>query len=177
MFKEEQLSGVYAQYLSQAQQSKSKSEMEVLRHENKKMTAHIKKLKRDMDILKTSVEGLLIDKEYSTYLVVLQDLNREFDLETHATNSIKSSIRRMRVQRAGMSNYILDDDDSAVVAMKVDLAINKLCKISPECKVKFDKKFGNDFVSRISSVIPHRTIASLASVQDKVDAEEWWADS
>ena len=174
----EELSGQSALYLSTLQSRQV--ELDILREENLALKEHIKKLELnvtslnlEVTSLKKSVKSLETDKEYSNYVIALQDINRAYRLERNAT-SLTAAMRKLRNQRVAAFHYILDDDDEDIRNFKVKIALEKLASMSDECKDKFSNKFGGEFLDIIATaVVPP---PAVVTDDDMIAVEDWWID-
>jgi chromosome segregation ATPase len=165
----QELSGQSMHYLSTLQATQA--ELEILREENLKLKAYIKTMESEMATLKKSVTSLEMDKEYSNFVIALQDMNREYRLESYT--KLFSSMQKLRNQRVASCHYIVDGDSSDIINLKVKIALERLASMSQECKNKFSKRFGAQFLGDVYSAVSVPAPANVTD-EDEEQVQEWW---
>lgn len=111
----------------------------------------------------------LID-EYQKWVVVLQDINDLYQLE-----SAVQYLTDLRQVRTRQCHFILTTDTPQVKAYKVEQARKQLASMSNECKKMFSDNFGANFLATLSANIPVPP-GGRVSQREKYSAERWWTD-
>ena len=128
-------------------------------------------MKAEMAHLRSSVKTMALEKEYAKYVVVLQDINAMFQLETAIP-----TIQKLQCRRGSYFHYILNCDSSDLQTFKVRIPKQKLLtEISDYCKAIFEKRFGPNFIFEVSSM--QVSAAGAVSQEDQTEALEWWTGS
>jgi hypothetical protein len=165
----QEISGQSINYLSTLQTQQA--ELEILRKENSDLRAYIVTMESEMASLKKSVTSLEMDKEYSNFVIALQDMNSKYHLGSNSL--LWSPMRKLRNQRVASCHYIVDTDTADIADLKIKIALEKLPNMSQECKDKFSKRFGAQFLSNVHSVVRIPAVANVTD-EDEEDVQEWW---
>lgn len=116
-----------------------------LKDENKELKDENKKLKTRILILENKVLMLENDKKMSSYLIALQDFNREDDLESQLSYPFSYVFKKIKRARVDSCHYIHKDfDTDDVKYFKKKFLIEKFNLENDDIKQKFFNKFKTD---------------------------------
>ena len=117
------------------------------------------------------------DKEYSKYLIALQDLNALYGLEKLMPNPLaQSNLNKLRRKRNGGAHCIFDDDKEELKQYKTVSILDRLDLMSPACVAKFTSTFDALFINELKAYFLNFSISGLILLDDKEQADQWWTD-
>ncbi len=131
----------------------------------------IAKLHGNNEKLRGDVSTLMLDKEFSTYLIPMQDLNLCFELEKN-NKSLAKKLKRMRNSRVDSGHYIIANDE--LLNQKADQVKRRLLLMTPQCSQKFVDEFGSTFVTDFINIIPNLDPVPDADEDERFECEQWW---
>jgi len=139
--------------------------------------ADVDRLQGEISELKKRQAEFFAREEYSRYLIALQDLNTEYQLEKTDSPDFNTNFNTLRSKRNSESHFILNEDNKNLKVYKAVSIRDRLDTMSPECAVKFTKKFGPSFINAVKTYISTSIVLTgTVSEKDKKAADEWWDD-
>jgi predicted nuclease with TOPRIM domain len=152
-------------------------EISELKTENAELRRDNAELKEDIVEMKKRQAEFFAREEYSRYLIALQDLNTEYQLEKTISPDFNTNFNTLRSKRNSESHFILKEDNKNLKVYKAVSIRDRLDTMSPECAVKFTKKFGPSFLNAVKTYISTSIVLTgTVSEKDKKAADEWWDD-
>lgn len=136
----------------------------------KQQDDNIKQQNITINILKEKINAIETKSLYNKYLMAIQDLNREEELETKL-NTVSKNLNKLRKNRIGEVHYLNEDMDEWDLVDRKSVLYDKLINMPIEIKQKFDKLYPNvvdSVINHIKSAKTHVTDEYLEEI------EEWW---
>ena len=141
------------------QEAKVRMENEILELRQKvegiigNMQAQLNQMQAQNDNMQAQIGLIQADKEYSKYLIALQDLNALYSLEKSMLNtdgtSSKKIFAKLRQNRNGGAHCIFDEDCEELKQYKTVSILQRLDSMSPACVQKFTSRFGALFINAV----------------------------
>lgn len=159
-----------------------KKENEELKNKIKILESDIAMLKNDIDLLKqqnAKLESRVLKMEnkelYDKYVIAIQDVNRNEQLEKHVPNlSTTKNLKKLRNSRVSTCHYLNEeDDDSTMIDDKLSFLYDRINKMPVDIKKKFDKQYPN-LISDIVGHIPSKKPVTSIGKTNLEDIENWW---
>jgi hypothetical protein len=123
--------------------------------------------------IRRQMDTLMAEREFSKYLVVLQDINRSDELEKNIP-AIGKSLRKLRCQRVEQCHPIFEDDDSPeCIQYKKFLAHKHLQTMSPDCRKMFEKQF-KGVVDAVVAYLAPISEPSTMLADERSEADSWF---
>jgi len=172
---------------SNARIKQNDMEIDVLKREHLRtriavLEATVVSLVATVKELKDKNEISEVKSEFEKYIIALQDLNSLHELENHSSLPVECKTNLKKLQSFRVSSchfhYILDDDEAHVIQHKENLIQLKLTtEMSDPCKLKFEKRFGRDFLETIVRCLSgSSSVAPAVPDDEKTEADDWWLD-
>jgi DNA repair ATPase RecN len=139
-------------------------------------------LKNDIDLLKlqtAKLESCVLKMEkkelYDKYVIAIQDVNINKQLEKHVANlSTTKNLKKLRNSRVSTCHYLNEDDyDTTMLDDKLAFLYDKINKMPTDIKNKFDKQYPN-LISDIVGHIPSKKSVTSIFPTNLEDIVNWW---
>jgi hypothetical protein len=146
------------------------SELNLLKEENQKLREELDKLHMKFDALRTKVDAQV---DYENLLIAIQDINQRHQLEHDCPE-----LYDMRQKRTGFPHFINDRlDRTDLQNYKVAFTLRQINSMSPACRKKFNKNFGDDFISSVSSTIATVIVPGVTvTPAEETTVANWWVE-
>ena len=159
-------------------------EIEILKRENADLKLQITELEKkvnfltsDAIILHSRLEILELEREYNKFLIPLKDLNKlcQIEQDNGLSFAFRKKMNKLRKFRVESFHYIDDDDEVEVQDYKKFSTISNLnSKMSPACRLKFQKLYGVDFLQIFANYFKNLAHPAPISPEEQSEADDWW---
>jgi hypothetical protein len=139
--------------------------------ENLRILSENQQIRDSNDI--RQMDMFMAEREFSKYLVVLQDIDRSDELGKHIP-AIGKFLRKLRCQRVEQCHLIFEADDSPeCIQYKKFLAHKHLQTMSPDCRKMFEKQF-KGVVDAVVAYLAPISEPSTMLADERSEADSWF---
>eukprot|EP00597_Dinobryon_sp_UTEXLB2267_P003140 CAMPEP_0170072992 /NCGR_PEP_ID=MMETSP0019_2-20121128/10492_1 /TAXON_ID=98059 /ORGANISM="Dinobryon sp., Strain UTEXLB2267" /LENGTH=235 /DNA_ID=CAMNT_0010282241 /DNA_START=60 /DNA_END=767 /DNA_ORIENTATION=+ len=163
--------------IEEEEKSKMIKDISELKQSVARLEGTVVSLQGEIEEMKVEIEEMKVEKEFSKYLVALQDMNSLYGLEKVMENHLsKKNFAKLRQKRNSQSHYIIGNECDDLKAYKAVSIRDRLNTMSPACAAKFTKGFGPSFINAVKNHFSTFVATGQIAEVDKELADEWWTD-
>lgn len=149
-----------------------KERIDILEKENKTLKQEIKDIRCELNDFKQKIKN---DNQYNRFLIAIQDMNRECQLEKNIDIKYNKQLRKLRNERNTESHYIIATEDTEhEKRTKIYILGQYLNNMNKEVYDRFNKRY-NGLIECLTNHINNMNIQDI-SKEDIEDMETYWMD-
>jgi len=143
--------------------------------ENKTVKQEIKDIKCELSELNDFKQKILNDNQYNRFLIAIQDMNRECQLEKNIDIKYNKQLRKLRNERNTESHYIIATEDTEQEKItKIYILGQYLNTMNKEVYDRFNKRY-NGLIECLRNYIDNMNILNVLQ-EDIEEMEIYWID-